>query len=107
MNIYESQIGPVARFRTTIVPKSHVIVERIEGGQVVSMKRFEVGDQAEYDSFNLSYYGPIVSIGNKTISVKTLHGTTKRMGPDSFGWRNWNFDASSADAKNAETSLYI
>ena len=107
MNIYESfaNMSGSEKFRTTIVPQKHVIVERINDGIVVSAKRFDIGDIAEYDSHNLSYTGPIKKITSKNIIVETWPGSpTRRMIPAHFAWRNWNFSVSAAEAKNAAWS---
>lgn len=106
MNIYESSSGR-AKYRTTLVPGQYVTVERVEDGQVVSMRRFKPGDEAEYDSFNLSYTGPIMSITAKSIVVKDSGGVNRRLKPEVFAWRNWDFDSVETARKNAETSLYI
>ena len=109
MNIYESSYGPSTKYRTTLGPQKHVTVERLEGGTVISVRRFGVGDIVEYDSFNLSYMGTITNVTAKCVIVKTdsFAGKTKRMKPGEFAWRNWDFSASAAQAKNSETSLYI
>ncbi|NBW06393.1 MAG: hypothetical protein EBR82_00015 [Caulobacteraceae bacterium] len=106
MNVFEHSFGS-SHYRVTIVPKSHVIVERFDNGGLVGMQRFVPGDQAEYDSYNLSYYGPILSIGAKTITVQTTGGGKKMLKPDTFAWRNWNFSPSEAAVKNSETMQYI
>ena len=108
MNIYESSNGYNAKYRTTLVPQKHVTVERIEGGTVISVRRFGVGEIVEYGSYNLAYMGTITNITTKCVIVKTdLRGETKRMKPGEFAWRNWDFSASAAQAKNSETSHYI
>lgn len=108
MNIFESSSGRTGYgYRTTLVPGQYVTVERIVEGQVVSVKRFEVGDEAEYDSFNLSYTGPIMSITAKSIIVKDSGGVNRRLKPEVFAWRNWDFDSAETARKNAETSMYI
>ncbi len=73
-------------------------------------KKFAVGDSAEYDSYNLSYIGKIVSIGEKTILVEasaTGRSKKKRLSLYDFSWRNWDFDADAIAARNLETSLTI
>jgi len=111
MNIYESSWGRDTKYRTTLVPQKYVTIERFDGGTVISVKRFEVGDRVEYDSFNLSYTGTITNITAKCIIVKTgsfggetCRIKTCRMKPETFAWRNWNFDASATAAKNAAWS---
>lgn len=108
MNIYESLYGTGtdSKFRTTLVPQKYVTIERIDGGTVVSVKRFEVGDAVVYDSFNLFYTGTITSITAKCVTVKkdSFGGKTCRMRPETFAWRNWKFDASAIAEKNAAWS---
>ena len=69
MNIVEYVSG-TRKYRATLVPGKHIIVEFFRDDQFVSMRKFEVGDVAEYDSFNLSYTAPIVSIGKSTVTFK-------------------------------------
>jgi len=104
MNIYESSWGHDSKYRTTLVPQKYVTIERFDGGTVISVKRFEVGDRVEYDSFNLSYTGIIKNITAKCVIVKVSSLRTCRMKPETFAWRNWNFDASATAAKNAAWS---
>jgi hypothetical protein len=78
---------------------------------------FEIGDYAEYDSYNLSYYGPIVAIADKTVSIICKHDAaryargekvkTYRMDLNTFAWRNIDFNVSEASAANSETMMYI
>jgi hypothetical protein len=100
MNIVEYISGP-RKYRVTLVPGAHVIVEHFRDDQFISMRRFEVGDEVEYDSFNLSYTGPILAIGKKTFKGK------KRLKAEEFGWRNWNFNAGETARRNAEISQSI
>jgi len=104
MNIYESSWGPDTKYRTTLVPQKYVTIERIDGGTVISVKHFEVGDRVEYDSFNLSYTGTIKNITAKCVIVKVSSLRICRMKPENFAWRNWNFNASATAAKNAAWS---
>jgi len=70
--------------------------------------KFEVGSEAEYDSFNLSYTGTIVSITDKTVTIQPPYGDKKkRLKIATFQWRNWNFDAEETSRKNSETMMYI
>jgi len=93
-------------YKTTLVPGSHVIVETFDEGRFISMRKFEVGDTAEYDSFNLHYTAPIVAIGKTTVTFK-VYDRKKRLKAESFAWRNWNFNAAEIARRNAETSQYI
>lgn len=94
-------------FRTTLVPNSHVILETLVDDTVIQMKKFSVGDIAEYDSFNLSYYGPITAITTKTISIEKTGGDKARLKPDQFAWRNYDFDANKASAANSIAGMYL
>lgn len=113
INVFNTPAGGPSKvhYRTTLVAKSHVIVERLEGDKLITMKRFEIGDMAEYDSFNLSYYGPIVAIGNKTISIRASKYSDceshTRLKADTFAWRNWNFDQNRVASKNSNTMTFI
>jgi hypothetical protein len=72
-------------------------------------KTFAVGDQAEYDSFNLRYVGTIVRIAAKTITVKHYanSSTVTQLDVYTFIDRNWDFDAAKIEAENAEESRYL
>jgi len=71
-------------------------------------RTFNVGDQAEYDSYNLSYYGEIVSITEKSVTIREKYSDRKRrLKLDIFFWRNYNFNLAETQEKNAETSYYI
>ena len=69
---------------------------------------FKIGDQAEYGSYNLSYYGAIKSITEKTVTiVPRFGGGSRRLKLDTFAWRNYNFDLDRTIAENADTMMYI
>ncbi len=69
---------------------------------------FKIGDNAEYDSYNLSYYGKIVSITEKTVTIQDRHFDRKyRLKLDTFAWRNYNFNLDKVMADNADTMMYI
>lgn len=75
-------------------------------------KTFEVGDEAEYDSYNLRYTGTISKITEKCVSIVKYKGhqymeKTVRLDLSSFCWRNWDFDAARVAAENHETMMYI
>ena len=58
---------------------------------------FLIGDEAEYDSYNFSYYGEILSITEKTVTIKPRYGNTnKRLKVRDFIWRNYNFSVEKA-----------
>ena len=79
-----------------------------KAGAVLYENKFEIGDTVEYDSFNLSYTGKIVSITAKTVTIQPpLNDKKRRLKIDTFQWRNWNFDAAETARKNSETMMYI
>lgn len=96
-----------SKYVVTLVPGEYVLVERKENGSTVSLKKFEPGDLAEHDSFNLRYTATVRSVTAKSIVFDLGGGRTKRMKPAEFAWRNWDFDAATVRAKNAETSQHI
>jgi len=106
MNIVEYVSG-LRKYRVTLVPGQYVVVEHFRDDAFVSMKRFEVGDEAEYDSFNLRYTGPILAIGAKTVTVESTLRGKKRLKAEEFGWRNWNFDSGEVARWNTEVSRSI
>lgn len=99
--------NPNVVYTVTINPGRSVTVERKESGAPTAMRTFEPGDVAEYDSFNLRYTAPIKSISAKTITFDLRHGKTKRLKPEQFAWRNWNFNAAQVQFENAMTMNYI
>lgn len=105
MNIVEYVSG-ARRYKATLVPGKHIIVEFFRDDQFVSMRKFEVGDVAEYDSYNLHYTAPIVSIGKSTVTFK-VYDHKKRLKAENFAWRNWDFNAEEIARRNAETSQHI
>lgn len=105
MNIVEYVSG-ARRYKATLVPGKHIIVEFFRDDQFVSMRKFEVGDVAEYDSYNLHYTAPIVSIGKSTVTFKVYDGK-KRIKAENFAWRNWDFNAAEIARRNADISQSI
>jgi hypothetical protein len=108
MNIVEYTERFGRSYRVTTEPKRYVIVETLNvHKQLVDVRRFELADLAEYDSFNLKYVGNIVSIGNKTITVADKGGRRKRMKLEEFAWRNFDFDVEEIKRHNWETTQNI
>jgi hypothetical protein len=60
---------------------------------------------AEYDSFNLSYYGPIAGITDKTVTIAEPYGNPRkhRLKLSEFIWRNYDFDLNETARKNSDT----
>ena len=66
-------------------------------------KTFKVGDMAEYDSYNLSYYGEIVAITEKSVKIKARYGGQMYMlCIHDFIWRNHNWSLEKATKNNNE-----
>ena len=83
-----------------IIPGVSIRIYGVYGNHVNGPKPFDrtfrLGDEVEYDSYNLSYIGKIVKIGPKTISVESPWDSTRskivRMNLYGFCWRNWDLD---------------
>lgn len=90
-------------------PKVSIAVQRVEkDGSLTPKKVFKIGDEAEYDSYNLIYTGKIVSITDKSVTIQPKYAKgNKRLKLVDFAWRNYDFDSDKVAAKNAETSMYI
>ena len=66
-------------------------------------RTFKLGDLAEHDSYNLSYYGRIVAITEKTVTIEDDRGnqpSLRRLDIHTFNWRNWDFVCDGAAARN-------
>ncbi len=71
-------------------------------GTLVKGSSFKVGDFAEYDSYNLSYYGNITKITDKTVTIKEKYETrTRRLSMEQFVWRNFEFNLAKTQERNA------
>lgn len=68
------------------------------------VREFKVGDVAEYDSYNLSYHGPIFAITAKTVTVQRSIGANARMAMANFVETNYRFDLATATKRNNEWS---
>jgi hypothetical protein len=103
------------RFKVTIVPGVSITVSEPHTGRT---KTYKMGDMAEYDSYNLSYYGPIVGISDKRVRIvcrfdypnyvkDTSSAKVHSLSLEKFCWRAIGFDLGDACANNAVTSHYI
>jgi hypothetical protein len=72
-------------------------------------QNFKIGDEAEYNSYNLRYTGEIVGIGAKTVTIKHYPGSDEvtQLDLETFCWRNYAFDSEAIAAQNNETMQYI
>lgn len=95
-NIYHANITPKKSIRLYGTQINHL------PGPIDFDLTFNIGDQAEYDSYNLDYTGEIVAIGAKTITIED-HGERHRLDLHTFSWRNWNFDVQRIFENNCDT----
>ena len=72
----------------------------------VLVNSFNLGDTAEYNSYNLSYTGNIVAISDKRIVIES-YGRRYSLDLNTFCWRNYNFDAVKTAEQNFRESMYI
>lgn len=71
--------------------------------QVPYERRFRIGDDAEYNSYNLVFFGPIVAIGAQTITIRDKHSTRNhKLDLATFSRRNRDFSVEAATKRNAE-----
>lgn len=93
-----------ASYNVSIVPGKSITVQRKDE----QPNEFHIGDEAEYDSYNLKYTGKIVSITEKTVTIKPKYeNKNRRLNIRAFAWRNWNFDSEKVAAENSDTMNYI
>lgn len=78
-------------------------------GFLLNVSAFAVGDEAEYDSFNLKYTAPIAAITAKSVVFDLGDGghRRRRRTLGEFAWRNANFDRAAVAEHNAEMSRCI
>ena len=76
-------------------------------GEATHNNEFKIGDEAEYDSWNLKYTGKIEKITDKSVFVKKMGDTCKRMTIAEFCDRNYDFDAQKVSDYNYNEMLYI
>lgn len=69
--------------------------------------KFLIGDSAEYSSYNLSYIGTIISITEKTVTIKDNFNEVHRLKLENFCWRNFNFNLEKVTESNRLESYCI
>ena len=103
-------------FFVDVVPKIYIGIKTTQERYVKGVftevsydKLFGVGDAAEYDSYNLSYWGYITKITEKTVTIQERNDSSRRhrLSLRKFVERNYKFDLDEIAAKNAETMMYI
>jgi len=74
-------------------------------------KTFKIGDEAEYDSYNLKYTGKIISIGPGTVTIEAYPDSNLskkyRLNIYTFSWRNWDFNSKKTAEYNSEEMMCI
>ena len=104
MSTHETFSFGYTSYDVTVEPGKFVIVKRKDEKPV----KFEIGDTAEYDSYNLKYLGKITSITSKTVTIQPKYETRKRrLKLQDFAWRNWDYDFERISHENFETMMYI
>ena len=103
-DVYSAEIIPGQSIRL------YGLFHNVWGGPRPYDITFGIGDRAEYDSYNLTYVGTIVSIGAKTVTIQ--HGTRhqperSRLSLEQFASRNWNFDEKKIKEYNDKESQCI
>lgn len=115
-------VNPSEGFRGYVTPKkrieihTHSVTRRGKSvndgflwGDLQRVKIFEIGDEAEYGSYNLTYTGYIKSITAKNIIISPMfnNNRTVRLKIGEFLWRNHDFDSEAVHRSNAEISMHI
>ena len=78
--------------------------DRVNAEPIPYRVEFKMGDQAEYDSYNLHYCGVIVSITAKTVTMEH-HGKKHRLDIAEFSRRNHDYDAEKIAARNHDVFM--
>jgi hypothetical protein len=67
---FESEMASdIGRYLVRVCPKHYIEVRGLCSLRKSEFKRFAIGDHAEYDSYNLAYTGPVLSIGARTVTI--------------------------------------
>ena len=85
-------------------------IKRYDGANTKFDRTFKMGEQAEYDSYNLIYTGEIIAIAGKTVTIQhytSSHSRKSRMSLHDFIWRNWDLDMEKVNARNQDTLQHI
>lgn len=96
--------GDPTEYRVEVL--KHEYVSIFKNGELVNL--FVVGDEAEYDSYNLSYTGKIVGITDSRVTIRKPHANGDTyLSMYEFCWRNYGFDAEQVAQKNHEAMQYL
>lgn len=90
------------------IERNKSITIQVDG---VEVNHFNLGDEAEYGSYNLIYTGPITKITDKMVQITAYPGTNNErrhnLDLNTFCWRNERFNATEAAKHNSEEMYYI
>ena len=105
------------KYLADIVKGKSITITSDDGYDAGRTNTFKLGDFAEYDSYNLSYFGPIIAITDNSVSIVCKHDAARhargekvkvyRLDLNKFAYRNIDFNVSEASAANSETMMYI
>ena len=103
------------KYRPSVPTKYSVEIERNKSIKIFvdnqMVNSFNLGDEAEYDSYNLIYHGPITKITDKLVQITSYPGTLSErrhnLNLERFCWKNENFDLAKVNAHNHEEMYYI
>ena len=98
---------PVPNSYALVVPGKSITligIRELVTGATPYVKVFKLGDVAEYDSYNMSFYGPIESIGAKTVTISDDRKRA-RLDIETFAWRNSRFNLEKARARNIDVMM--
>lgn len=98
--LHNVEVAPGKSVRLWGTETNHV------NGPVEYDRVFEIGDTAEYGSYNLIYLGQITNIGAKTVTIED-HGTRRRLKLEEFSWRNRMLDLDKIAEQNQDTLMCI
>jgi hypothetical protein len=102
--IEEGKSIRIERLVEEVVYVKDVPVPHTQPMHRIEEKTFMVGQAAEFDSYNLVYYGSIESISAKTVVVDGSHRGSKRLTIGAFVEKNHDFDLAKAQKRNNDWS---
>lgn len=81
-------------------------IRQLTKGPTPYVYTYALGEVAEYDSWNMSYYGRIVAIGAKSVTIsKGDDKRTARLTLEDFSRRNCRFDLATARERNTDVMM--
>ena len=94
------------------ITKNSIAIFVKKNGELVPGATFDIGDTAEYDSYNLQYLGTITKITEKCVTIVAYKGDpnmekTHRLDLNEFCWRNHDFNLTEITRRNHDTMMYI